>query len=74
MKRDVMNAKIKEELDRIPKDIKGSSQMILRMAYRVARSARMDQPKEVALKSAIEAVKKQDPNFEPKYDREYFKV
>ncbi len=72
MKREELESQLKEELNHIPEDIRLSSQRLLRYAYNVKRRERMDVSKEVVLKACVDSVKKQDPFFEPKYDKEFF--
>jgi len=74
MKKVEFEAIIKEELNHIDTDIRNSPQRRLRYCYNVKRRERMDLPKEVVLKACIDAVKKQDPNFEPKFDKDFFKL
>lgn len=74
MKKDEFEAQIKEEMNHISTDIRRSPQRRLRYVYNIKRRERMDLAKEVVLKACIDAVKKQDPNFEPKYDKEFFKI
>ena len=74
MKKAEFETTIKEELSHIETDIKNSPQRRLRYCYNVKRRERMDLTKEVVLKASIDAVKKQDPNFEPKFDKYFFRM
>ena len=74
MKKEILDSTIKEEMRHIPTDTRRSSQRLLRWVYPSKRRERMDLPKEVVLSGCIEAVKKQDPSFEPQYDKEFFRI
>jgi len=78
MKRDELNKKVTEELEHIPKDLKGSTQNELRMLYNLIRRRELGRnPASLAkdsLVKAIEAVKKDKPDFLAIYDREFFSV
>ena len=74
MKRDELNKKVAEELKRISR---GSlDQNILRANYNVMRSNDLSLnpalPAKDSLLKAIERVRKDKPDFFPKYDREFF--
>lgn len=74
MKKAEFETTIKEELSHIDTDIKNTPQKRLRYCYNVKRRGRMDLSKEVVLKACIDAIKKQDPKFEPKFDKDFFKL
>jgi len=76
MKRDELNKKVTEELQYIPKDIRGSTQNELRMLYNLIRRRELgrnsaSQTKDSLLK-AIETLRKDKPDFLPIYDRDFF--
>jgi len=76
MKKEEMRKIVNEELTHISKE--GVDQNILRMFYNTIRSHDLskfeDTPKEESLKKAIKSVKKQNPNFVPSYDKDFFKI
>lgn len=74
MKREEMREKIKEELEYIPQ---GSfDQNMLRAYYNGMRARDLSQnpecPARDTLNKAIEAIKKEKPDFSPMYDRNFF--
>lgn len=74
MKKKELDSMIRGELNHIPRDIKRSTQNLVRLKYAVERRRRPDLPKETVLKAAIEAVKMQNLGFEPKYDKNFFNL
>lgn len=77
MKREKMNTIVNEELGHIPKGpITASPQRMLRAAYNMRRRHDLGKnPYALAkesLLSAIEAVKKDNPDFVPSFDRDFF--
>lgn len=65
------------ELKHIPRGARGSSQNILRMLYNMLRRHSLTvsaspQTKEDVLRDAINAVREEDPNFRPQYDKDFF--
>jgi len=76
MKREELNRKVTEELNHIPRSIKGSNQNWLREYYNGMRMTDLSRnptfPAKETLVRAIETMKKDKPNFLPVYDREFF--
>ena len=76
MKREEMRGKINEELNHIPRSIKGSNQNWLREYYNGMRMTDLSRnpacPAKETLIKAVEAMKKDKPDFLPIYDREFF--
>jgi len=78
MKRDEMRKKINEELKHIPR-VKGLfDQNMLRTYYNGMRAHDLSVnpacPAKETLMSAIEAIRKNHPNFSPIYDRDFFHI
>jgi len=76
MKKLEIDFQIKQDLTHIPRGVKGSPQNILRMQYAIVRRhdiSKTTKTKEDTLREAIIIVKKQFPDFQPKYDATYFK-
>jgi ATP-dependent DNA helicase RecG len=66
------------ELEHIPHGARGSSQNMLRMLYNMLRRHGLAPPgtpqtKEAVLREAINAVREEDPDFTPDYDKDFFK-
>jgi len=78
MKREEMREKINEELKHIPRSIKGSNQNMLREYYNGMRMTDLSRnsasPAKETLVKAIEAIKKDKPDFSPIYDRDFFHI
>ena len=78
MKREEMREKINEELKHIPRSIKGSNQNMLREYYNGMRMTDLGRnPASSAndsLLKAIEALRKNHPDFLPTYDRNFFHI
>lgn len=76
MKRAEMTNILKSELKHIPKGSRGSTQNKLRIYYNAWR--RRDLPKgkskEETLEEAVEMLKEDDPEFNPRFDREFFRT
>jgi len=70
-----MRQMVKDELEHVPKG--RQPQQELRMMYQMLRMRSLGkkgggEPREDVLKEAIESVKKRNPGFIPRYDKEYF--
>jgi len=72
-----------EECNHIPEGEEGSSQGELRKVYREIRTrgmgvgimgAKESKTKEECLKDAIETVRRNHPDLDPKFDRGFFKI
>jgi hypothetical protein len=78
MKRDEMRQKINEELKHIPRNFRSSSQNMLREYYNGIRMTDLSQnpalSAEASLTRAIKALKRNDPDFLPSYDRNFFHI
>ena len=75
MKKPEIDSQIAEDLKHIPHGVKGSPQNRLRMFYAPLRRhdlTKTTKTKETTLQEAILQVRKEFPNFTPKYDN-YFK-
>lgn len=74
--RDELEKMIQEELTHIPYIKNNLPQNLLRETYRNTRLANIKYlgTKEQALKSCIESLKKDHPDWEPVYDKEFFKI
>jgi hypothetical protein len=76
MKRDELNKKVTEELDHIPRGLRGSTQNEFRMRYNVIRRRDLGRnPASLAkdsLLKAIETARNDEPGFMPSYDRKFF--
>jgi hypothetical protein len=72
--RDETEKMIQAELDHIPKG--NLPQNLLRETYYNTRLSNIKflGTKEHALKSCIDALKKEHPNWEPDYNKEFFKI
>lgn len=76
MKREEMRSIISSELDHIPRDYRGSPQNMFRYSYYHFRRrdlATLQKGKVEVLKSTIEFIEKQYPDFSPKFDDDFFK-
>jgi len=77
MKREEMRREINEELKHIPRGFRGSNQNLLRFYYNGMRMTDLGRnpasPAKETLIRAIEAIKKDKPDFLPIYDREFFR-
>lgn len=76
MKKKEMDKIIKFELEYIPKGSKGSIQNKLRFYYNVYRRRGLARGKsrEESLKDAIGKLREGYPNFNPTFDREFFRI
>lgn len=77
MKLTEIKSQVEEDMKYIPRGIKGSSQNMLRVFYNAMRMhdlAKTSKSKEETLKQAIDNVKKDDPDFVPDYDHNYFQL
>lgn len=78
MKREEMRGKIDKELEHVPRSFRGSDQNWLREYYNGMRmtdlSLNPTLPAKETLIKAIEAIKKDKPDFLPVYDRDFFHV
>lgn len=76
MKREEMREKINEELNHIPRSFKDSNQNMLREYYNGMRrhdlSLNPAFPANDSLLTAIEALRKNHPDFLPIYNRDFF--
>ena len=70
-----------EELEHIPRDAKGSLQNKLRSIYEITRMKSLGKnaplnlrTPEDCLKDAVETIKKDNPDFEPEYDNDFFRT
>ena len=78
MNKEQINKQVKKELEYIPRDRKGDINNILREYYTplrldsLGKNAKNNATKEDILKKSIESVKKQFPDFVPKYDETFF--
>jgi ATP-dependent DNA helicase RecG len=68
---------IGSELEHIPRGAHGSSQNMLRMLYNMLRRhsltiSAIPQTKEEVLREAVNAVREEDPDFTPEYDKDFF--
>ncbi len=78
MKKEEMNEIINEELKHIPSSYRGSQQNMFRQHYSSMREHSLKQdtkcPARVTLVETTEVMKKNEPNFSPIYDRQFFHV
>jgi len=77
MKLTEINSQVKEDLEHIPRGVKGSAQNLLRLYYSDLRKhdlAKTSKTKNETLKQAVDSVKKDHPDFFPKYDRDCFQL
>ena len=77
MKREELTRIVKSELEHIPKGDRGSPQNRLRQRYNTRRRydlTKTDKTKEETLQYCIQALKKDHPDFVPKYDEGFFKM
>lgn len=76
MNREEINRIIKFELEYIPKGPEGSLQNKLRFYYVAYRRIGISKgiSRDECLKEAIDKIKKEHPKFNPKFDREFFKI
>jgi len=76
MKKEEMNKIIKFELEYIPKGSTGSVQNKLRYHYNIFRRKGIVKGKsrEECLKNAINQLKEDNPNFNPKFDDGFFRI
>ncbi|MGI0058761.1 MAG: hypothetical protein ACREBJ_03250 [Nitrosotalea sp.] len=74
--RDEMERTIQEELTNIPYIKNNLPQNLLRETYHNTRLTNLKVlgTKEYALKLCIDSLKKEHPNWEPVYDKEFFKI
>ena len=77
MKKEKMNMMVSEELSHIPRgSIAASPQRILRLVYNMRRRHDLAEnpytPARESLLSAIEAVREDNPDFVPSFDRSFF--
>ena len=72
-----INAQVDKELQHIPRGIKGSAQNMLRLYYSDLRRhdlAETSKTRNETFKQAVDNVKKDNPDFVPKYDHDYFQL
>ncbi|MCK4796454.1 MAG: hypothetical protein KAT05_03685 [Spirochaetes bacterium] len=74
MSKKEMDEQIKEEMKHISQDIRNTPQRILRCIYNTRRRNDTHSPKEHILKLSVDRVKEQHPDFNPKYDKKFFKI
>jgi hypothetical protein len=74
--RNFMNRIVKRELKHIPRGEKGSLQNFLRFSFNALRRKHLTlrKTRDETLKELIEKIKKANPDFIPKYDKDYFKI
>jgi hypothetical protein len=68
---------VKEEVKHIQKGLDGSAQNMLREYYVVLRQhdlSTSSKTKNETFKKALDSVRKENPNFVPKYDHDYFQL
>lgn len=77
MKKDEMNLKVEEELEHIPRWLRGSRQNELRGLYNMVRRRDLGReplaPAYSSLLYCIDYLRQGDPSFIPKYDEDFFK-
>jgi Mn-dependent DtxR family transcriptional regulator len=76
--RDEIEKIVGPELEHIPRGARGSSQNMLRMLYNMLRRHSLTisatpQTKEEVLREAVNAVREEDPDFTPEYEKDFFK-
>ena len=76
MKREEMTKIVKSELEHIPKGPRGSTQNRLRIYYNAWRRRDLlkGKSKEQTLEEAIKMLKEEYPDFNPRFDRDFFKI
>ena len=75
-KREYMNRTVKFELKHIPRGERGSLQNFLRFSYSALRRKHftLGLTKHETLRELIDKIRKAHPDFNPEYDRDYFKI
>ena len=76
MKREEMTKIVKSELEHIPKGSRGSTQNKLRIYYNAWRRRDLlrGKSKEQTLEEAIKMLREDYPDFNPRFDRDFFKI
>lgn len=76
MKREEMDKIIRFELGYVPMGSKGSTQNKLRFYYNAYRRRGLAEgrSREESLKDAIDKVREGDPGFDPRFDRDFFRI
>ena len=76
MKRGEMTRIVKSELDHIPKGPRGSTQNKLRIFYNAWRRRDLlrGKSKEETLEDVIRKIKEDYPSFDPRFDRDFFRM
>ena len=77
MKLTEINLQVEKDLERIPKWAKGSAQNMFRQRYTVLRQhdlAKTSKTKNETFREALDSMKKEYPDFVPKYDHNYFQL
>ena len=76
MKREEMTRIVKSELEHIPKGSKGSTQNRLRIYYNAWRRRDLlrGKSKEQTLEEAIKMLREDYPDFNPRFDRDFFRI
>jgi len=80
MNKEEMDKLIGEELDHIPRGLRGSPQNLIRLYYSgmrktsLRRDATTKTTKEDVLLQVINELKKNNPDFKPSYDPEFFVI
>jgi len=76
MKREEMVRIVKLELEHIPKGSKGSAQNRLRIYYNAWRRRDLlrGKPREETLEETIKMLRRDHPDFDPKFDEDFFKI
>ena len=76
MKREEMTKIVKSELKHIPKGPKGSTQNRLRIYYNAWRRRNLlrGKSKEQTLEEAIKMLKEDHPDFNPKFNKDFFEI
>ena len=71
-----MNRIVKSELKHIPRGERGSLQNFLRFAYNALRRRylNLNRSRHETLRELVDKIRKAHPDFNPEYDKEYFKV
>ena len=72
-----IETRVSAELEHIPRGARGSSQNMLRILYNMLKRhsltlSAIPQTKEEVLREAVNAVREEDPDFTPEYDKDFF--
>jgi len=74
--RGYMNRTVSWELKHIPKGERGSLQNFLRLSYNALRRRylTLNRSRHETLRELVDKIRKAHPDFNPEYDKEYFRV